>query len=212
MLPKALKSPAAGFGLILLGAAICLLQVTPAVQAGSPEQKSLSDGKPDAGMPQKSADRAEKKKNIERMRSRVRVLQAEIAEIRDNALDNNPKLEELLKKLVLTRNEIMEKNLERKNVDMQRLEEIEKQLQDATISPEKQKDLEKERMQMILGYRIAEKRTAQNETLKELRERFYTELMKAAKKENPAAEKKLDELNMLKHQLQFVDPEVLPEE
>ncbi len=186
------------------------LPATPG-PAGSGVALAGSDGKPSPVISQDNSAPDEAKENIERIRSRVQELQAEIAEIRNQALDKHPELERMLKKLVLTRNEIMEKHLDRENVDFQRLEEIGKQLQADEIPPEKAEALKQEQKQLVLGYRKAETRTAQDETLQELRENFYTELMRAAKKENPDAEKMLDELNMLRHQLQLANPATMPD-
>jgi len=184
---------------------IGVLPATPG-PAGSGVALAEPDGKTAAGISQDTSAPSEAKENIERIRSRVQQLQAEIAEIRNQALDKNPELEKMLKRLVLTRKEIMENHLDQENVDLQRLEEIGNQLQDDGIPPEKTKALKQEQKRIVLSYRLAENRTAQDETLQELRKNFYTELMKAAKKENPDAEKMLDELNMLRHQLQLANP------
>ena len=104
---------------------------------------------------------------------------------------------------------MLEKNLEQEQVDMQRLEEIEKSLRSGSVPPAREKKLEQEKKKMALGYEIARNRTAQNESLQALRKKFYTQLMAAAEKENPSIEKMLDELNMLRHQLQYVNPEAM---
>jgi len=187
---------------------IGVLPATPG-PAGSGVALAGPDGKTAPGISQNNSTPSEAKENIERIRSKVQQLQAQIAEIRNQALDKHPELEEMLKKLVLTRNEIMETHLDKENVDLQRLEEIGKQLQDDGIAPEKTKALKQEQKQIVLSYRIAQNRTAQDETLQELRKKFYTELMKAAKKENPDAEKMLDELNMRRHQLQLANPAIM---
>jgi len=179
--------------------------------AGSGNALAGSAGKAEPGVSQNNSASGEARENIERIRSRVQRLQAEIAEIRNQALNKHPELEKILKKLVLTRNEIMQTHLEQENVDLQRLEEIGKQLQNDGLPPEKSKALKQEQKEIVIAYRIAENRTAQDEKLQELRKNFYTKLMKAAKKENPDAEKILDELNMLRHQLQLTNPTALPD-
>ncbi len=208
MSQKALSPLSTRLCLICLTLLICWLPASPG-PAVSGEALADSAGKASPWIFQKNSAPDEAKQNIERIISRVQQLQAKIAEIRNNALDKHPELEKMLKKLVLTRKEIMGTHLEQENVDLQRLEEIGKKLQDNGIPPEKTKTLKQEQKKLVLGYRIAENRTAQNDELQELRKNFYTELMEAAKKENPNAEKMLDELNMLQHQLQLANPTVM---
>ncbi len=201
--------------LVILATMTCFLHIS-AGQTSAQEQPPRSGAKTDPDIPgygpaDKNPDPDEMAESIERMESRALELQEEIAAMRNHAFDNNPELDILLKELVITTHTIMTENLEREEVDLDRLQNIEEQLQDPEISSERRQQLKQEKEKAFLGYKKAEMRTEQNETLRELREEFYTKLLAAAKKENPDAEKLLNELDILQHQLRFIKPEAMPE-
>lgn len=202
--------------IVLTFAMISFLQISPA-QAESGKQQQRSGKGSENGLSgyqeaERNPDQQEMKKNVAQMQERAQQLQQEIAEIRNKAMDKNPGLEDLLKELVLTRDEIMSENLAREDVEMKRLEAIDKKLKNKDSSPEKKNKLQQEKKNIYRAYKKAEYRTENNKKVRELREKFYTELMEAAKKEDPKAEEMLNELNRLRHQLNFARPEALPEE
>lgn len=205
----------AGVRIVLTLSLISFMQIS-LVQAEPGQQQPGSHKGTDNGLSgyqeaERNPDQQEMKNDVAQMQKRVQQLQQEIAEIRDKAMDNNPELEDLLKELVLTRDEIMTENLARENVEMERLEAIDKQLREEEINSEKKSELKQEKKNIYRAYKKAEYRTEQNQKVQNLRENFYSELMEAAKKENPEAEEMLNELNRLQHQLQFTKPEASPE-
>lgn len=201
--------------LIFLAAMTCFLHIS-AGQTSAQEEAPYSGEETDPDIPgygpaEKNPDPDEMAKSIERMESRALELQEKIAAMRDRAFDNNPELDLLLKELVVKTHAIMTENLQREEVDLERLQHIEEKLQDPEISSERRDQLKQEKEKAFLGYKKAEMRTENNETLRELREEFYEELLDAAKKENPDAEKLLNELDILQHQLRFIKPAAMPE-
>lgn len=196
--------------LVFLVVITCFLQIS-AGQTSAQDQPARSDVKTEPDIPgygpaEKNPGPDEMAESIERMESRALELQEKIAAMRNRALDNNPELDILLKELVITTHTIMTENLENEEVDLERLEHIEAQLQDPEISSERRQQLKREKEKAFLGYKKAELRTEHDETLQQLREEFYSKLLAAAKKENPDAEKLLNELDILQHQLRFVKP------
>lgn len=201
--------------LAVMAVMICFLYIS-VDNTGAGGKATGSGSKPDVNIPgyghaENNPDRDEMRRSIARLESRALELQQEIVKMRDNALDNNPALDILLKDLVLTTDTVMSRNLEKENVDLEQLQLIEKQLQDPEISPERKAQLEQKKRKAFLGYKKAEMRTDRDETLGKLREEFYTKLMAASKKENPNAEEILEELDIIQHQLRFVKPEAMPE-
>ena len=177
--------------------------------AGSNDETGAGDVPAGYEPAEKDPDKAEMQNDLRRLQKRVRDLEEQIAEIRDRAMDNHPELEDMLRQLVLTRNQVLTEQLARQNLDIQRLEEIDQQLRDPQISAEKKEELQQQQKKLIVAYKKAEVRTAQNKEVRQLREKFYTELMAAAKKENPNAEEMLEEMTRLRHQLQYARPELI---
>lgn len=156
---------------------------------------------------EKDPDPEEMQKSIALMESRALQLRREIAEIRDAAFADNPELDALLRELVLTVDSVMTRNLEQEGVDAEQLKQIEKQLQDPETTTTRKNQLEEKKKNAFVGYKKAEMRTEQNQTVQKLRAEFYTKLLETSKKINPDAEKMINELDKLQHQLRFVKPE-----
>jgi len=204
--------------LLFLGATGLLLAIPRPSLAGDASQPAQDSNGSSAELPEAyepaepDPSLQEERQSIAKMRSRIKELEQKIATIRDNALDNNPELETKLKDLVVTENEVLKKNLDKENIDMQKLQKLHTSLESEDLEETEKQKLEKEFKQMYLGYRRAKMRTQRNETVQKLRQDFYSDLLEAFKAENPNAEQLIREKNRLEHQLKFAKEKVLPKD
>ncbi|MDZ7759032.1 MAG: hypothetical protein U5L00_02085 [Desulfovermiculus sp.] len=191
---------------LLLGLSLFLLPI-----GSQAEEHKEEAGPPGYVRAEEDPGQDEMQQSVIRIQTRVRQLQDEIAQIRDQALNNNPELENILRDLVLTRNEVMTRHLAREDVNQEEIQKITAQLQDSEISAQKREELEKKKKEAFLGYKKAEMRTQQNGTVQEMRNKFYSQLLESAEKENPKIKDKLEELHRLQSQLRFAKQEALAE-
>lgn len=160
---------------------------------------------------EKEPEQQEMQESLSQLQARAQELQQEIASIREKALDNNPELEDLLRDLVLIRNEVMQENLKQEDMDQEELQALEEKLKHPESSSNSRADLEERKKQMFEKYKKAELRTARNDKVQEAREKFYSKLLEASKKQDQDIQQKLQQLQKLQHQLRYVKEEAQPE-
>lgn len=150
------------------------------------------------------------KQQYQRILQRAEELQAQLQDIQQKALQNNPELKKQKQDFEKFVKKTMDNNLKAQKVDTKRMEEIRKELSEEDLGQEKKQKLQKEFRQHILGYQKARAQTMQNQEVKKKRQNLINRTKTAMIKENPETEQLLEELHSLSQELQRMRQQMPP--
>ncbi len=187
---------------IVLGLA-CLLGLAQAVSA---QKNKGSQGDGQSGTLNQDSSEITPEMTRQKMVQRYKSLQEELAQIQQEAMDDNEELKQEQQDLQSMIRENMESNMAAEDVDVERLQELQAKLQGQgqELAQDEKQSLEQEYKEQVNAYQRARAKTARNKDVQQKQESFREDMLAAMKKVDPETEKIIQELQGIQHQMQYI--------